>query len=169
MKLLLGAGQDRWPGWMTLDADPNSGADVIASIPPLPDVVTAQTWEAVAMIHFIEHLYLWEARALLRECHAILQPGGALILEQPDITYCARVLLGQVTPPVGEPGQFDLWGLYGNPNDQNPWYGHHWGYTPSSLTAEVRAAGFATIGIYPAQFHHPERDFRLEARKAEVK
>lgn len=165
-KLLLGSGAWNWPDWTKIDADPRSFADITHPLPPLPDVVRAQQWDVIMAVHFIEHLYKWDAKILIRQCYEVLAPGGMLILEQPDIAYCARVLLGlEEPPPGGVPGQFDLWGFYGSPEDHNPLYGHHWGYTPASLTRMVVQAGFAPehVTIQPAQYHQPVRDFRLEA------
>lgn len=165
-KLLLGSGAWNWSDWTTVDADPQSGANYIHPLPPLPEPVRAQTWDVIMAVHFIEHLYVWDALELITQCHACLNKGGVLILEQPDIAFCARVLLGLETPPPGgAEGQFDLWGFYGDPTARNPYYGHHWGYTPDSLRALVIQAGFQAenVSIQPAQYHQPVRDFRLEA------
>lgn len=164
-KLMIGAGRTRRPGWTTLDADPKSGADIIATVPPLPASVTVRQWQIVEMIHFLEHLYLWDSRALLRECRQILAPGGRLVIEVPNIAYAAKVLLGLQRPPRGAVGQFDMWPLYGDPSHCNPLFGHRWGYTPESLMEELVAAGFRRNGItvMRARHHFPVRDFRAEA------
>ena len=91
--------------------------------------------------------------------------GGKLILEQPDISYAAKVLLGDVKPPAGAEGQFDLWPLYGDPTSKNPLYMHKWGYTRWSLLNLVQCCGFKNAGVLPAKYHYPVRDFRIEAVK----
>lgn len=118
-------------------------------------------------VHFIEHLPVWQAEQLLAECYEALAPGGMLILEQPDIAYAARVLLNEIEPPHGEPGQFDMWALYGDPTHQDELMLHRWGYTPDTLTEMVAKCGFSSeeISIKPAMYHVPARDFRLEAVK----
>lgn len=102
-----------------------------------------QQWQIVEMIHFLEHLYLWDARAQLRQIRAVLVPGGKLVVEVPNIGYAACVLCGLEQPPRGAAGQFDMWPLYGDPSHQNPLFGHRWGYTPESLVEELVGAGFA--------------------------
>lgn len=151
-----------------MDADPANHPTHVAAIPPLPYAVTFTLWDTIMMIHFIEHIPLWKARELLADCHRLLKAGGVLILEQPDITYCAKVLLGLETPPHGAPGQFDLWGFYGDPTHENEFMLHRWGFTPQSLSELLVSVGFAWEGVTvkPAQFHQPVRDFRVEARKA---
>ena len=118
-------------------------------------------------IHVIEHIVPWLVPDLLTQCYDCLKIGGVLILEQPNILYAAKVLLGEVVPPAGEHGQFDMWPLYGNPNDHNEWMLHRWGYTPFTLMERLVGAGFIfeKITQKPAEFHQPVRDFRIEARK----
>jgi hypothetical protein len=166
-RLSIGAGRDQKPGWKCLDADPTHRPDFVATVPPLPEAVKQICWHEIEMIHVIEHFYPWQADELLREIFDILQPGGLLVLEQPNIAYCARVLLGLETPPAGASGQFDMWGLYGDPTQHNPLMGHHWGYRPETLTEMLVTARFERekIEIRPAQHHRPVRDFRIEASK----
>lgn len=165
MKLMIGAGRTKRPGWTTLDADAKSRADVIATVPPLPERVKRDGCEAIEMIHVLEHFYLWDARVLLRECLEVLKPDGKLIIECPNILYAAKVMCGLQKPPRGAAGQFDMWPLYGDPSHRNPLFGHRWGYTPKSLTEELVAAGFQPerVSIVSAKHHFPGRDFRLEA------
>ncbi len=165
--LTIAAGPDRRSGWKTLDANPANEPDFVASVPPLPEAVRLVSWDEIELIHGIEHFFAWDAAALLREIHEVLRPDGLLTLEQPNIEFCARVLLGLENLPYGSPGQFDMWGLYGDPNHRNPLMGHHWGYTPRTLAEALIAAGFNRDKIVqqPARHHRPGRDFRIEARK----
>lgn len=145
-------------GWTTLDSQP--GADIQATIPPLPTAVRTEQWDVIELIHGIEHFYVWEARQLLCECRQALVPGGQLILEQPDIEYAARVLLGILKRPVA---QHAMWALYGDPSHRREGMCHRWGWTPDTLVAALREAGFARVEIQAARHHVPERDFRVIA------
>ena len=164
MRLSIGSGRVASPGWTTLDADPDSGAQIVATVPPLPEF--PQPLHTVEMIHSLEHLYRWDAAALLVEIYDALQPGGRLVIELPNIAFAAEVLTG-IRPPIPgtAPGQCDMWPLYGDPTTRNPLYGHRWGYTPATLRGALEGAGFdpAKIVEYPAQHHVPGRDFRMEA------
>jgi len=167
-QLLLGSGEWDWAGWTRIDASPNAPATYIANIPPLPAGVAMEKWDTIMAIHFIEHLAPWKAEELLHECYNILAPGGVLILEQPNILYAAKVLLEQIIPPDGEPGQFDMWPLYGDPTQKDELMLHHWGYSPESLGELLCKCGFEPERVIPhkTQFHGSrERDFRIEATK----
>lgn len=168
-RLLLGSGSWRWAGWETVDADPDNHPDYLAAIPPLPTAILSSRWDVIMAVHFIEHLPPWKASDLLKSCYDILKPNGILILEQPNIEYCARCLLGLETPPAGgAPGQFDLWGFYGDPGHRNEWMLHRWGYSPRTMTELLVNVGFPRdcVEVREAQFHQPVRDFRIEARKS---
>lgn len=157
----------RRDGWKTLDADERYGTDYVATIPPLPATLLEDTWDEIELTHGIEHFYLWEAEQLLRECYELLDTGGKLVLEQPDILVAAAVLLGLKTPFTSTPGQSDMWPLYGDPTHRNPLYIHRWGWTLATLMNALVVAGFKREHITSTwpQHHLPYRDFRLEATK----
>jgi hypothetical protein len=170
-KLLLGAGNsrntdDRLQGYVTQDAVPGPGVDVVAVLPPLPETLR-KPWDEIMIIHMIEHLYPDAAVQLIAECHEVLAPGGRLILEQPNLNFCMRVVLGDLVPPKGEALRFGLMGIFGEANGQ-PEMLHRWGYSPESLMAVLIAAGFAAehIAVETVQFHYAQRDFRLVGMKA---
>lgn len=167
-RLMIGAGRERRRRWTTLDADPATGADIIATLPPLPAAVCEKKWTEIEMIHVIEHFYVWEARELLAQLRKVLTVGGKLVIEAPNLQYAARVLCGLEKPPrvaKGKQGKFDMWPLYGDPRGRNPLYSHRWGYSPVTMREELVAAGFDadTIKEKPAQHHVAIRDFRIEA------
>jgi predicted SAM-dependent methyltransferase len=171
MKLCIGSGDwKNWgPEWIMLDGSPDSPADYIAMVPPLPDAVKAMRFTEILCVHMIEHIAPWRALELAKECYTILEPGGVFILEQPNILYCARVLLGYIeSPPEEFEGQYSMAGLYGDSTTENELMLHRWGYEPSTMMRMLHQSGFALnkIDFLPTQFHGSrERDFRVEATK----
>lgn len=166
MRLLLLAGDMRRPGWKTLDANPVCGPDILRTLPPL--AVEAGSCEEIELCHGIGHFFKWEAEALLHEIYLALAPGGMLTLEQPNLMYAARVLVGLEDPIPGTvPGQCDMWPLYGDPNHKDQLHGIKWGWTPETLTDALVVAGFKREWVRGAEarYHLPVRDFRLEAVK----
>lgn len=63
------------------------------------------TVDAVYSSHFLEHIYLNEAEAILRECHRVLRPGGVLRLALPDGAAWARELIEAGDDDAGEAGR----------------------------------------------------------------
>ena len=172
MRLSIGSGRDTARlkaagNWVTLDTDPAAKADIIATLPPLPDEVMDAQWDAIEMIHVIEHFYLRDAQKVLAGCHEALKPSGVLILEAPDIRQACLYFLGLKetdTARQKDADFYDMFAFYGHQNDK-PEYQHLWGYTPESLTNELRIAGFKRIEQKPVRNHWPWRDFRIEAIK----
>lgn len=164
-KLLLCAGPTRPAGYVRLDANPEHAPDILAALPPLPAEARGP-WDEIALIHGIEHFWLWDAVPLLRDCHAALRPGGTLVLEQPNIEAAARVLLGLEPPQYKGVLESAMWPLYGDPAHRDTGYMHRWGYTPQTLTALLReVAPWQSVTVRPQQYHTYARgrDFRVEA------
>lgn len=169
MKINIACGKQTWPGFYCVDAVPHPKAtrpldlqhafefDGPQLINPLPLANGVAT--ELHNYHFLEHVYRWEAPALVGEFYRLLQPGGRLIMELPDIEKCARNLL------KGGKDQLCLWGFYGDPGQQDPYMCHRWGYTPRSVAYLLKDAGFKNINVLPPQTHgrRTHRDMRVEA------
>lgn len=166
-RLLIGAGADKRPGWVSLDANPAHAPDHVAVVPPLPAAVRDTSWDVIEADHFIGLVFRWAVVELIQEFYQALASTGMLVLEQPNIEYCARVLLGLETPPAATADQFSYWGFYGDPTHRDPFHSYRWGYTPQTLSDVLVEGGFQRdrIAVLPALHHQPRRDFRIEARK----
>lgn len=165
MRLNIGCGNRRLPGYTGVDAVAREGADLIAPADaiPLPDACA----DEVLAVHLVEHVFEWELPGLLAEWARLLKPGGLLVLEMPDAMKCARNLLDGLQGR--KPGQMHLWGLYGDPTTRDPYMMHKTGWWFDRLAPVVAAAGFVQIVERETQFHpagRGVRDFRLEARRA---
>jgi len=155
MKLNLGSGNRPLEGYISVDLSPK--ADVNCDIRKLP--YEDNSVEEIIAIHVIEHFYKWEVLPLLLEWRRVLQPGGRLILECPNLAQAARYFLS------GASDQLSMWAFYGNPDLKDELHCHHWGYTPQSLVETLEQAGFKQCKALPAQFKIPDRDMRVEAIK----
>jgi predicted SAM-dependent methyltransferase len=170
LKINFACGKQTWPGFFCIDAARNPKAtrdpDLLHVVEfddgairpmPLPDGCA----DELHSYHFVEHVYAWEAPALVAEWQRLLKPGGLLVIECPDIEKAARNLL------AGRNDQMVMWPLYGDPQHRDPFMCHRWGYTPRTLQALVEAAGFVKVRQMEPRSHgpRPDRDMRLEARK----
>lgn len=167
MKLNIGAGGKRLPGYTGVDVVERPGADIVAPAHqvPLPD----GSAEELIAIHLVEHILPWELKTVLAEWHRLLQPGGLLVLEMPDLIKCCKNILDGRMKGGKHPDQLGMWGLFGDDRYQDPYMLHRWSYTFKTLAPIVEAAGFVKIVERPTVFHpagRDHRDFRLEARKA---
>lgn len=110
-------------------------------------------------MHVTEHFYRYDVDAVIEEWKRLLQVGGRLVLELPNIEAAARNLL------AGMNDQMCMWPLYGDPSWKSPYMIHRWGYSPKTITALLAEHGFKKIQILPPQTHNcrANRDMRVEA------
>ena len=137
---------------------------------PLP--FEDDTLSAIYASHLLEHLYLEEAKRLLKECLRVLEPGGVLRMVVPDLraivseyweekqsvasatrteTVTAadklnmKLLLHPPMPPSGNA----LYRLYTTWKD---FHSHKWMYDAESLVRYFQWAGY--IDVQEMAFHH---------------
>jgi len=165
MRLNIGCGNRRLPGYTGIDAVPREAADIVAPAHqiPLPDACA----DEVLAVHVWEHFYLWECDAVLAEWRRLLKPGGLLALEMPDLIKCCRNVLNGVESRKRD--QMGMWGLYGDPTTQDVFMTHRWAWHLGTLAPFLAERGFVGIAEHGTHFHpagRVNRDFRIEARKA---
>ena len=166
LRLNIGAGGKRIPGFTGVDAVERPGADVVALANKLPfDDGTA---EELMAIHLVEHILPWQVQDTLDEWFRVLKSGGKLVLEMPDIIKCCQNIIDGVMRGGKHPDQLGYWGAYGDPRLEDPWMLHRWGWCFKTLKPLVEKSGFIKIKEFQTQFHPAGRncrDFRLEAIK----
>lgn len=162
MKLHLGCGRKKLPGWINCDLANNAYGvrpDVAADLRALPfDADTART---IMAIHVWEHFYLHEIDDIIEEWKRVMVPGGRLILEMPCLDKVARFLsTGKVHPAL------TLWALYGDPSTiQSEADLHKWCWSMGQIENFLAYHGFHQIEFKEPRYHRPERDMRIEAVK----
>jgi SAM-dependent methyltransferase len=115
------------------------------------------TVDAAYSSHFLEHIYLNDAEAILRECHRVLRPGGVLRLALPDGEAWARELVEAGDDEAGEAGRRYHARLGSHP-EQRPsgkraltfkigGHIHRWQPTRGLVRAMLVDAGFADSEI----------------------
>lgn len=171
MKLNMGCGRHILPDYTNVDIQASEAAaplvpDILCDLRtvPLPDQVA----EEVMAIHVFEHFYYWETPAVITEWRRLLQPGGKLVLELPDLKKCcANIVEGLGLDGGGKnPHALGLWGLYGDPREEDPYMHHKWGWCPETLTNLLVQFNFERITEQATQWHRggrKRRDMRIEA------
>jgi SAM-dependent methyltransferase len=119
-------------------------------------------------IHCFEHFYLWEAEAVIAEWRRLLKPGGELVMELPNLIKCCRNAIDPVIQNGKHPDRMSMWGIYGDPSERDPYMGHHWGWSPESITKFLSEHGFGKIREEKTKWHsigREHRDMRILAVK----
>ena len=90
MKLHLGCGPRRIPGWTHVDLKPYSNVDIIADVCDL-HVLRDSSAEEVYACHVLEHVPTDKVLAVLSEWRRLLQHGGLLRISVPDFSVLAKL------------------------------------------------------------------------------
>ena len=156
LKLHIGAGGQRIPGWVNVDIHPAELCWNIARPLPLED----HTVDFVYSAHTFEHLsFPDDAYRHLGELLRVLKPGGVVRLVVPDTEALARAyvsgasdvfaaIVGHVMDgKVFEGALLEQFLAYsGAPvRIQGRWYDHKFGYDFTSLSAMFSRVGFRQV------------------------
>lgn len=95
-KLHLACGRNVLEGWANIDLTGDAqvtGWDLTERLP-----VESETVDFIFCEHFIEHITLEQANALLSDCYRILRPGGVFRLSTPNLRKLVdEYLAGRLT------------------------------------------------------------------------
>jgi predicted SAM-dependent methyltransferase len=136
-RLNLGCGDRLLDGWANVDF--NGWAGVIAHDLTKPFPVPSGSIEFIYTEHFIEHVSRESGAAILKECHRVLKPGGALRVSTPDLRALVADYLAGNNPAWARYG----WAtgcqmLNGSARD----WGHQFIYDYDELALSLADAGF---------------------------
>lgn len=166
MKLNLGSGNRTLAGFTNVDLPDNwckSKPEVIHDITqPLP--FENESADEIHAYHVFEHLFRYEADAILMDWCRVLKPGGLMVLELPCLDKIIGIFNHCIDTGRELPENLTLWGLYGDPKYANPAMVHRWCYSKGELTDMMTLNGLTVESTMP-QTHQPVRDMRLEGRK----
>jgi len=170
VRLNLGCGDKILPGYVNVDVAASRAGkapDVLCDLHALTPFGTASVDEVLA-VHVVEHFWRWEVVDVLREWARVLNPGGLMILECPNLLSACEEFLKNPDAGAGPgpEGQRTMWVFYGDPAWEDPLMCHRWNYTPQSLANLMAEAGLVNIRQEPAQFKLREpRDMRIVGEK----
>lgn len=83
-KLNLGCGEDLKAGYVNLDWQPQTGADVIHDLNCFPYPFPDDSFSRIEASHVLEHLD--RPFSVMKELHRILRPGGTLAVRVPHFS-----------------------------------------------------------------------------------
>lgn len=135
VRLNLGSGYDNKEGWINVDVDPASGADVCADALEYVSAQRASSIDEIYAGHFLEHLYYEDAEHFLRDCHRVLRPGARIGIVVPDTNAIMRSYLEDRR----DLDQLCRAFLYSTVQESH----HRWSYDLDTLRRILERAGFA--------------------------
>lgn len=169
VKLNIGCGGMYMEGYINIDCNPYVKLDLYLDFRNLNSIFSPSSVSEVVMIHSISYLNLWEARDYFNKLFLLLQKGGILILEFPDVLKCSKAI-------IESENNYQryieaLRPFYAFDNDQiakkEKYFPYNFGWSAWHLVEELRNVGFTEIQILTPETHGKLewRDTRIEARK----
>lgn len=101
MKLNLGCGSKLIDGFENIDHTQLHPDVTVADIRDIGSLYEQNSIEEIRMIHVIEHFFKDEARDLLTQCFDILQFGGKIVIETPNLRkICEGYITKELDPKL---------------------------------------------------------------------
>jgi predicted SAM-dependent methyltransferase len=137
MKLYVGSRDYKPAGYRTVDIDASMGADIVADITKLGDVVEPESCEEIVAGHVLEHIDWPDSFLAIIEFQRALKVGGTLKIALPDMGLMLRMLLNSAS------SDFFVMGLiYGCGGRTNRFEQHRYGFTVGMLVDILETLGF---------------------------
>jgi hypothetical protein len=172
-KLHLGCGRIHLDGYINIDVSSNSAADMVLDIQHIDKYFKKDSIAEILIIHAISYLRLHDARRLVGACFNILESGGKLIVEFPDVVKCSKIIINNISiNDTKDLFQYieGIRGFYAFDLKQierqvrfNP---YAFGWSANHMKYELMDLGFKSVFVFDGIAHErPERDTRIEAAK----
>lgn len=90
VKLNLGSGSQKIPGYINIDSEKSCKPDLVHDFVRLKLPYKPGSVDEIVMFHTIEHIQKKLHKPILAECYRVLRVGGRLYLSYPDFWECAK-------------------------------------------------------------------------------
>ncbi|MFA5394974.1 MAG: methyltransferase domain-containing protein [Methanogenium sp.] len=134
MKVNLGCGYNRLPGFVNIDANPASAPDRVEDIRNIS--FDSNSLDEVAFSHVLEHLPKSFYEEMLSRIYSWMKPGAKLYISVPDLTKVCEAYLKTKDP-------FLLFWIYGSGEEDR--MSHCWGFIVDSLHELLTKKGFVYV------------------------
>jgi len=155
IRLNIGSGirhkdEDTWLG-----VDPFTDSNIKAFMWDLP--YKDNEVDEIFSSHSLEHISKFQVPITLKEWFRVLKPEGKLTIWVPDLEWCVNHWLKHK-----ESTGWELDIIFGNQNHDGEF--HKTGFTPSTLRAYVKRAGFVVLKEDKISTHS-QQTLAIEAKK----
>jgi len=90
MKLNLGCGSNKIPGYTNVDVEPSCEPDLVHDFTKAPLPFEDNSVEEILFFHTVEHISKKLHHAIFNEFWRVLKPGGTLIVSYPEFRVCVE-------------------------------------------------------------------------------
>lgn len=155
LKLNVGSGKNKVPGYINLDVRPEVKPDIVHDLTqPLPydkDVIIE-----IYCRHVLEHFNRHVAVKIVNDFYRVLKPKGVLKVIVPNLEFHAKQLLGTSKSRQRNQLEHAMAGFYGWETNKagGPFSRHLWGYTTHTIRELLKIAGFHNLQLQTTEDWH---------------
>jgi predicted SAM-dependent methyltransferase len=142
INLELAAGDRPTPGFVHHDARALNDIEIVCDISEIGDYILKESCQQIRATHFLEHISHLETVKTLKHWRDLLEPGGTLYIEVPNLTWQAHTILN---PTVEWPQEKVIVLMYGDQDYEGN--AHMTGFTENTLNQSLAASGYVDIHI----------------------
>lgn len=150
VRLHLGSGSVRIPGWINVDVQVTSSVDVVDDVFRLRKF-SSNCVCSIYACHVLEHFSHKEIPLILRRWLAVLKPGGEVRISVPDMDRIVRIYCKNWGHFQTEPNSPWIGLIWGGQMDRYDF--HKTGFNRCWLTYLLKDAGFIDIEGYSHEPH----------------
>jgi predicted SAM-dependent methyltransferase len=143
IKLNLGCGFDRRPGYVNVDLHAKHDPDLVADVTQLDTIADQSCTEALAQ-DVLEHLPRAKAETAVQEWNRVLQPQGRLVIRVPSLVHLLQLLSDKKRQGLEEQQNL-VQCLYGTQGYEGDF--HLNGFTEVTLRHLLTQAGFDVLSV----------------------
>ena len=153
--LHVGSGGAELPEWfgkcdeVKLDINPDSNPDIVADIRDMGEI---GKFDIIFSSHVIEHFYEHDLPKVFSEFRRVLNKGGAVIINVPDLEDVKATDEVIYTSVFGVPVT-GLMMIYGMPSEHAIYMAHHTGFNKDKLERLLHVEGFVDISVIRLPFN----------------
>lgn len=156
LRINLGCGSTYKPGYINIDSDDRSVADMLADVAVLP--FESNSIDVIEAAQLVEHFDLVHLRYVLAEWFRVLKPRAELVLETPDLARSFKKLLAAKNGQIETTLQW-IFGI------DSLGFQHKSGFTFGHLEQVLKLTGFCNVVREKEITHTYEPGMRVECRK----
>ncbi|UCB56651.1 MAG: hypothetical protein JSV30_05440 [Candidatus Omnitrophota bacterium] len=171
VKLHIGCGDKKLPGYVNIDIVPTEGADAVIDVSGGLDTIASDIAIEIRLESVFEHFYRYQQKEILKNFYRILKKGGRLVIKWlPDFEAIIEAYLKKEKGIVGE--RFDLFNVYrlthGDPAPENsPHRLHKDIFTRESIRVLLEDNGFRIESMKNEVF--PQEELALSTNIIAIK
>jgi predicted SAM-dependent methyltransferase len=144
-KLELGAGDRPTEGFIHNDVRELPHIEIVCPAEQIGRYISSQTLTHLRATHLLEHFSHRNTVWLLEQWRDLLQPGGLIYVEVPNLMWQAKALAGVAENMYGCSPEEVVVMMYGEQDYEGNF--HKTGFTPQLLSGSLRTAGFVNVMV----------------------